>query len=293
VGLDEARRQRDLGWREDGGSGSWRLVQHGLERIRSGANQAWEGIKSGVSSYMVFQRDSLQLIGSIAGNTWNTIANGHGSLWDRCKLAAGQAVEQISAKYPALGTAMQAVGATINTVWQSIRGAASTTWSAISGWATNAWTAITLAVNTAVQSIITGLSHLASAALEAGQQMMQALADGIKSAAAAPFNALKNALGGLGQLLPHSDAELGPLSTLSVSGYSLLDTLSRGIAQAAQLPEQAMQRAFAFGAHLPSVLPPMLAPRSFGRDTDASDHPDHRATGDANHDDAVGDRAGA
>jgi len=259
------------GWIKNTGGAIWDGVKAGASKVagwattawdgmKAGASRAWEGIKSGVSSYVNFHRGNLQLAAGIANSTWNTIAHGHGSQWDRCKTAAGQAVQQISAKYPVLGTAMQAVGHTINRVWQSIRGAASNTWSAISGWATNAWTGVTSATSNALKSITSGLSNLASSALEAGKRMMQTLADGIKSAALAPFNALKSALGKLGQLLPHSDAEIGPLATLSVSGFSLLDTLSRGIEQASQLPAQAMQRAFAFGTDLVSVMPPTLAP---------------------------------
>ena len=263
------------GWMKTVGSTIWNGVKAGASTVagwatnawdgmKAGATRTWEGIKSGVSSYVNFHRGNLQLVGGIAGSTWNTIANGHGLLWDRCKSAAGQAVQQISAKYPVLGTAMQAVGTTINRVWRSISGVASSTWSAITGWATNAWTGVTSAASHALQGITSGFTNLASSALEAGKRMMQTLADGIKSAALAPFNALKSALGKLGQLLPHSDAEMGPLSTLSVSGFSLLDTLSRGIEQASQLPAQAMQRAFAFGDHLSSVLPPTLAPATAG-----------------------------
>jgi len=263
------------GWIKNMGGAIWDGVKAGASKVvgwattawdgmKAGASRAWEGIKSGVSSYVNFHRGNLQLVSGIAGSTWNTIANGHGSLWDRCKLAASQAVQQISTKYPVLGTAMQAVGMTINRVWQSIRGAASSTWAAISGWATNAWTGVTTAASNAMKSIISSLTSLASLALEAGKRMMQTLADGIKSAALAPFNALKSALGKLGQLLPHSDAEIGPLATLSVSGFSLLDTLSRGIEQASQLPAQAMQRAFAFATDLASIMPPTLAPATAG-----------------------------
>jgi len=234
------------------------------EKMKAGANRAWEGMKAGASAYVNFHRGNLQLAAGIANSTWNTILHGHGSLWDRCKTAAGQAVQQISARFPALGTAMQAVGNVINRVWQSIRSAASSTWSAISGWATNAWTGVTSATSNALKLITSGLSNLASSALEAGKRMMQTLADGITSAALAPFNALKSALGKLGQLLPHSDAEIGPLATLHVSGFSLLETLSRGIEQASQLPAQAMQRAFAFATDLASIMPPTLAPATAG-----------------------------
>jgi hypothetical protein len=227
--------------------------------IKAGASQAWDGIKSGVSSYVNFQRGNLELAKNIASGAWTAIANGHGSLWERSKAAATVAISEISAKYPWLGNAMQAVGNTINGVWQSISGAASSAWAAVKGWAVNAWDGVKNAATGAFQHLANGFANLLPTALEAGKKLMQALADGIAQAAMAPFNALKAGLDTLGKLLPHSDAEIGPLSALSTSGFSLLDTLSRGIAQAQELPAQAMGRAFAFGEHLPSIMPPALA----------------------------------
>jgi hypothetical protein len=154
---------------------------------------------------------------------------------------------------------MQAVGTTINGVWQSISGAASSAWSSVKSWATNAWDGVKNAATGAFQHLVNGFANLLPTALEAGKKLMQTLADGIAQAAMAPFNALKAGLDKLGKLLPHSDAEIGPLATLSASGFSLLDTLSRGITQAQALPAQAMGKAFAFGTNLPALMPPVLA----------------------------------
>jgi phage-related protein len=258
------------GWMKRAGSAIWDGVKAGASTIggwcstawnsiKSGATQAWEGIKSGVSSYVNFQRGNLDMAKNIATGAWDAIANGHGSLWERCKAATSIAVSEISAKYPWLGNAMQAVGNTINGVWQSIAGVASSTWSSIKGWALNAWDGVKSAATGAFQHLTTGFQNLLPNALDAGKKLMTTLADGIKSAVSAPFEALKAGLGKLGQLLPHSDAEIGPLSTLSASGFSLLDTLSQGITRAQELPAQAMSRAFAFGDALPSVMPPVMA----------------------------------
>jgi len=263
------------GWIKSAGSAIWDGVKAGASTIgnwcstawngiKSGASQAWDGIKSGVSSYVNFHATNLELAKSIASNAWNTIANGHGSLWDRCKAASSMAVSQISAQYPWLGHAMQTVGATIVGVWASIRGVASSTWASIKGWAVSAWDGVKNAGSGAFQHITSGLANLLPNALDAGKKLMSTLADGIRSAVSAPFEALKAGLGKLGKLLPHSDAELGPLSTLSQSGFSVLDTMSRGIAKASHLPALAMQQAFAFGNNLPSVIPPTLAPVTAG-----------------------------
>jgi len=266
------------GWIKSAGGAIWDGVKAGASTIggwcstawngiKSGASQAWDGIKSGVSSYVSFHATNLELAKSIASNAWNTIANGHGSLWDRCKAASSMAVSQISAQYPWLGHAMQSVGATISGVWASIRGAASSTWSSIKGWATSAWDGVKNAATGAFQHLASGFTNLLPNALDAGKKLMTTLADGIRSAVSAPFEALKAGLGKLGKLLPHSDAELGPLSMLTQSGFSLLDTMSRGIANASHLPALAMEQAFAFGNNLPAIMPPTLAPITAGTPT--------------------------
>ncbi|MHB9129774.1 MAG: phage tail tape measure protein [Armatimonadota bacterium] len=263
------------GWMKRTGAAIWDGVKAGAATIsgwcstawngiKAGASQAWEGIKSGVSSYVNFHATNLTLAKNIATGAWDAIANGHGSLWDRCKAASSIAVSEISAKYPWLGNAMQAVGATINGVWQSISGAASSAWTSIKGWAVNAWDGVKNAATGAFQHLVTGFANLLPTALDAGKKLMQSLADGIAQAAMAPFNALKAGLDKLGKLLPHSDAELGPLSMLTQSGFSVLDTMSRGMANASHLPALAMEQAFAFGNNLPSVMPPTLAPVTAG-----------------------------
>jgi hypothetical protein len=206
-----------------------------------------------------FHRGNLELAKNIATGAWTAIANGHGSLWERCKAASSIAVSEIAAKFPWLGNAMQVVGTTITGVWQSISGAASSAWSSVKSWAISAWDGVKNAAMGAFQHLANGFANLLPTALDAGKKLMQTLADGITQAALAPFNALKAGLSKLGKLLPHSDAEIGPLSALSASGFSLLDTLSRGISQAQDLPAQAMGRAFAFGEHLPSVMPQAMA----------------------------------
>ncbi|OPZ83700.1 MAG: hypothetical protein BWY76_02163 [bacterium ADurb.Bin429] len=263
------------GWMKSAGGAIWDGVKAGASTISSwcstawngikaGASQAWDGMKYGVSAYVNFHRGNLDLAKNIAVGAWDTIANGHGSLWERCKAASSMAVSQISAQYPWLGNAMQAVGQTIAGVWASIRGAASNTWTSVKGWAMSAWDGVKNAATGAFQHLATGFQNLLPNALEAGKRLMTTLAEGIRSAVGAPFEALKAGLGKLGKLLPHSDAEIGPLSALTTSGMSLLETLAHGIEQAQALPAQAMSRAFAFGTDMASIMPPPLAPVAAG-----------------------------
>ncbi|RLD47054.1 MAG: phage tail tape measure protein, partial [Bacteroidetes bacterium] len=71
---------------------------------------------------------------------------------------------------------------------------------------------------------------------EAGKRLLIALGKGIWSAVTYPFELLKKALGWLRKLLPFSDAETGPLSSLSDSGAAILKTLAKGMLGVLSLP---------------------------------------------------------
>ena len=81
---------------------------------------------------------------------------------------------------------------------------------------------------------------------EAGKRLLIALGEGIWSAVTYPVDMLGKALGKLRELLPFSDAEKGPLSSLTRSGMAILEALSGGIAKAAQVPARALSQAFGF-----------------------------------------------
>ena len=71
---------------------------------------------------------------------------------------------------------------------------------------------------------------------DAGKRILIALGKGIWSAVTYPFELLKKALGRLRKLLPFSDAETGPLSSLTASGAAILKTLAKGMAGLLSLP---------------------------------------------------------
>ena len=63
---------------------------------------------------------------------------------------------------------------------------------------------------------------------ETGRAILGTLADGIKSMAMAPVDAVRGVLGKVRELLPFSDAKTGPLSDLTASGASIPGTLAAG-----------------------------------------------------------------
>ena len=64
---------------------------------------------------------------------------------------------------------------------------------------------------------------------DAGRALIMAVVDGIVSVALAPYDAVKDALGFVSNLLPFSDAKEGPLANLTESGRRIGMTLASGV----------------------------------------------------------------
>ena len=83
-------------------------------------------------------------------------------------------------------------------------------------WLRDAWTGI--------------LEWLGSLSLwDAGAALIGTLVDGVRSTAQGIGEAVKNALGWVGNLLPGSDAQEGPLSRLTAAGRAIMTTLAAGV----------------------------------------------------------------
>lgn len=68
---------------------------------------------------------------------------------------------------------------------------------------------------------------------ESGRKILGTLVDGIKSMASAPAELISRAFDQVRQLLPFSDAKEGPLSSLTLSGARIMETLGAGVQAAA------------------------------------------------------------
>jgi TP901 family phage tail tape measure protein len=71
---------------------------------------------------------------------------------------------------------------------------------------------------------------------DSGLALIHAIGEGILSGAGWLYDKLKSALGPVGKLLAHSDAEEGPLSQLTASGRAIPTTIGEGVAQAGSSP---------------------------------------------------------
>ena len=118
----------------------------------------------------------------------------------------------------------------------------------IRNWAGDAWEqmiaaisgdGLLLAIQGAWQAV---LDWLASFSLyDAGAAILATLGDGIASVKDIIKEKVKSALGVFGRLLPESDAQEGPLSRLTASGRSIVETIAEGIESAAPLFTRALE----------------------------------------------------
>lgn len=91
------------------------------------------------------------------------------------------------------------------------------------------WDKIKGVVSNAFSKVTGYLDKLADTFKNAGKKLIQALIDGIKSLITKPKELVKEALGGIRDLLPFSDAKEGPLSDLTEAGANILKTLVGGM----------------------------------------------------------------
>jgi len=173
--------------------------------------------------------------------------------------------------------AFSQIGNFAGSVWSRVRGSAASAWSSMTsmasnaaGWlrapfaalasgASSAWSVVRGAASNAFSYILSSSSNLVSAAFQSGRSVMTTIASGIRSAVAAPYEAARSALSRLRRLLPFSDAQEGPLSTLTRSGAAMLEAFSTGITRASELPARALHRSLGTARSLMNVGIPTSA----------------------------------
>ncbi len=107
----------------------------------------------------------------------------------------------------------------------------------------NLWTDVGIRFEAGIQKIKDFMTGLPDWFRESGKKIMDTFTGGIMSAIGAPADAVKSGLQKIRNMLPFSDAKEGPLSTLTLSGQRLLETVSTGVDMSADLPAERVQEA--------------------------------------------------
>lgn len=155
----------------------------------------------------------------------------------------GAGIAGIGVLVPAYKVGMAAMGHSTVTLTGSLWGMAAAGWAAIAPWLPFIGVAALVGTSAALiyknfdemvrgvkllwldlTSLFTGVDWSG-----AGTSMMERMATGITTGIMFPYHALMGGLHELRQLLPFSDAEVGPLSELTASGAAIPETLAEGL----------------------------------------------------------------
>ena len=122
--------------------------------------------------------------------------------------------------------AVAAAAVLVYKYWEPVSGFFIRLWDAVKVGAGAAWEWIK-GVWSAAAEWFSGLSLV-----ETGKALLGTLGEGIRAGADTVLTALTDALGPMARFWPSSDAEEGPLSKLTASGASILDTMGAGVLRA-------------------------------------------------------------
>lgn len=103
-------------------------------------------------------------------------------------------------------------------------------WDTVKAKALELWAKVKSAFSTGIETIKSWLANFNL--FESGQKIIQTLVNGIKSMASAPVQAVQGAFSKVRDMLPFSDAKVGPLSELTKSGQAIMSTIGSGIKKA-------------------------------------------------------------
>jgi len=149
---------------------------------------------------------------------WDTVTAFIKSLWNGACNAVQAGIEWIKGGLSALGSFFSGIGQNI----ASGCGIIKSTFQAVISW---------------VQEKIGWFR-------DSGKRIIETLVEGIKSAASKPVEAVKGIFQNIRNMLPFSDAKVGPLSTLTLSGQRTMTTIAEGIRSADDAPADAVERGF-------------------------------------------------
>ena len=188
-------------------AGAW-LVQNWDEIVAW-----WNDLWGGIAAWTVEKWDAIT--GTITG-AWDSIISG----------ITGFGVSILSG---------------LQGAWDTASGAASAAWEGIKGIVSGAWDAIVGGIAGFGASLLAGITEAWNAVLEffgglnlfeSGAKLLSTFVDGIKSMASSVVESVEGVFTKVREYLPFSDAHVGPLSQLTLSGARMMTTLAEGVTSA-------------------------------------------------------------
>ncbi len=233
------------------------LAVRGVMVAVSAATKAWAAVQWLLNAAMSANPIGLVIIaiaGLIAAGAWlvqhwEEIAAWWHELWGGIAAWAGEKwdaiVGTITGAWDSIVSGIADFGASILSGlqggWDTISGAASAAWEGIKGIVSGAWDAIVGGIAGFGASLLAGITEAWNAVLEffgglnlfeSGARLLDTFIDGIKSMASSVVDSVEGVFTRVREYLPFSDAHVGPLSQLTLSGARMMTTLAEGVTSA-------------------------------------------------------------
>lgn len=263
--------------------GTIRKIPDMLDTIRIQAMYAGDALKSGFGAIKSF---SSSAVSGVKNVTSSIISMGRAAIVNGATAIKNMVIGMANMARQAITTAVTAMPGLIASVWSFTAAllANPITWVVIGVVALIAalillwqnWDKVSNAVSTvftaavgmakgAISSligvfgeVIGGIQNFILGKLqsfrESGSKIILTFVEGIKSVISKPAEIVKEGLAKVRKLLPFSDAKEGPLSTLTLSGRRVFETISTGMNQTKNLPAETTMEAFS-GMMLDTEIP--------------------------------------
>lgn len=233
------------------------LAVRGVMVAVSAATKAWAAVQWVLNAAMSANPIGLVVI-AIAGliaagawlvQNWDEIAAWWHDLWGGIAAWAGEKWDAITGTitgaWDSIISGITGFGVSILSglqgAWDTASGAASAAWEGIKGIVSGAWDAIVGGIAGFGASLLAGITEAWNAVLEffgglnlfeSGAKLLSTFVDGIKSMASSVVESVEGVFTKVREYLPFSDAHVGPLSQLTLSGARMMTTLAEGVTSA-------------------------------------------------------------
>ena len=188
-----------------------------------------EGVSSGQGGLVSTVSGALSSVGGKIKDWWSGLT--------APKTPVQNAVSAVPAT-DATAVVPDAMNDTPSTAWEAIRETAHVAWNGIAEVVSNAWHTIVAGVADFGASLLSGIADAWNAVLdffsglnlfESGVKLLSTFIEGIKNMASSVVYSVSGVFSAVREYLPFSDAHVGPLSQLTLSGARMMSTLAEGM----------------------------------------------------------------
>ena len=188
-----------------------------------------EGVSSGQGGLVSTVSGALSSVGGKIKDWWSGLT--------APKTPVQNAVSAVPAT-DATAVVPDAMNDTASTAWEAIHETASVAWNGIAEIVSNAWHTLVAGVADFGASLLSGIADAWNAVLdffsglnlfESGVKLLSTFIEGIKNMASSVVYSVSGVFSAVREYLPFSDAHVGPLSQLTLSGARMMSTLAEGM----------------------------------------------------------------